>query len=78
MLNKAEVYSMKTHTDFNKHTDMTQDDKIFRMSRNEAEEACLQSPISAWEILYRARQKYAFTEAQLGELEDIIKKQDKI
>ena len=47
---------MKTHTDFNKHTDMTQDDKIFRMSRNEAEEACLQSPISAWEILYRARQ----------------------
>lgn len=56
MLNRAEVYSMKTHTDFNKHTDMTQDDKIFRMSRNEAEEACLQSPISAWEILYRARQ----------------------
>ena len=47
---------MKTHTDFNKHTDMTQDDKIFRMSSNEAEEACLQSPISAWEILYRARQ----------------------
>lgn len=78
MLNRAEVYSMKKHTDYNKHTDMTQGDKIFRMSRNEAEEACLQSPISAWEILYRARQKYAFTEAQLRELEDIIKKQDKI
>ena len=69
---------MKKHTDYNKHTDMTQGDKIFRMSRNETEKACLQSPISAWEILYRARQKYAFTEAQLRELEDIIKKQDKI
>lgn len=69
---------MKTPTDFNKHTDMMQDDKIFRISRTEAEEACLQSPISAWEILYRAQQKYAFTEAQFRELDDIIKEQDKI
>ena len=37
---------MKKHTDYNKHTDMTQGDKIFRMSRNEAEEACLNGAMS--------------------------------
>ncbi len=69
---------MKTPIDFNKHTNMMQDDNIFQMSRTEAEEAYLQSPISTWEILYRAQQKYAFTEAQFRELDDIIKEQDKI
>lgn len=34
-------------------------------------------PISAWEILYRARLKYAFTDAQLVELEGIIKNKTK-
>lgn len=68
---------MKTPTDFNKHTDMMQDEKMFRISKHEAEEAYLRSPISGWEILYIAQQKYAFTEAEFRELDDIIKEQDK-
>ena len=76
--NEKEVYSMRTPADFSKSTDVPQNNKTFLISVHEAEEVYPHSPISVREILCRARQKYAFTDAQLKELEGIIKEQEKI
>ena len=69
---------MRTPTDFSKSTDVPQNNKAFLISVHEAEKVYPRSPISVREILCRARQKYAFTDAQLKELEGIIKEQEKI
>ena len=54
---------MRTPTDFSKSTDVPQNNKAFLISVHEAEKVYPRSPISVREILCRAQQKYAFTEA---------------
>ena len=63
---------MRTPTGFSKCADGALNNNAFQMSEHEAEKTYQRSPISAREILDRAQQKYAFTEAQLKELEEII------
>ena len=68
---------MRKPTGFSKCADGALNNNAFQMSEDEAEKTYQRSPISAREILYRAQQKYAFTDAQLKELEGIIKEQEK-
>ena len=68
---------MRTPTGFSKCADGALNNNAFQMSEHEAEKTYQRSPISAREILDGAQQKYAFTEAQLKELEEIIKEQKK-
>lgn len=68
---------MRTPTGFSKSTDVPQNNKALLIPVHEAEKDYPRSPISVREILDGAHQKYAFTEAQLKELEEIIKEQEK-
>ena len=68
---------MRKPTGFSKCADGALNNNAFQMSVHEAEKDYPHSPISVREILDGAQQKYAFTEAQLKELEEIIKEQEK-
>lgn len=68
---------MRKPTGFSKCADGALNNNAFQMSEDEAEKDYPHSPISVREILDGAQQKYAFTEAQLKELEEIIKEQEK-